>query len=220
VLRFARGTLFKASLWVFLIGMLYRLVQVLLPGWKHRPAAGRTGRLAGVAASYLKGVLILPFIPFVKSAFRRSPLMYIAGGLFHLGLLGVIFLSKTHMLAWKSVLGFGWPVLPGLAVDWLSAIGIVAMLALFYNRLVDPVLKLISGPAEWLNWLIVFLPMATGFILARKLLLPYEVMFSVHMLLVDALLVWIPLSRISHFIFYFFSRTIHGAEFGRRVGAA
>jgi hypothetical protein len=37
------------------------------------------------------------------------------------------------------------------------------------------------------------------------------------MLTVDALLIWIPFSRIPHFVFYFFSRTIHGAQFGRRA---
>jgi len=82
------------------------------------------------------------------------------------------------------------------------------------------VLRLISGPAEWLNWLLVFLPMLSGFILARKLGLPYEAAFSIHMLLVDILLVWIPLSRISHFVFYFFSRAIHGVEFHTRRAAA
>jgi len=30
------------------------------------------------------------------------------------------------------------------------------------------------------------------------------------------MMIWIPLSRISHFIFYFFARAIHGAEFGKR----
>ena len=42
-------------------------------------------------------------------------------------------------------------------------------------------------------------------------------LFSLHMLAVDVLLIWIPLSRISHFMFYFFSRTIHGAQFGKRA---
>jgi hypothetical protein len=36
------------------------------------------------------------------------------------------------------------------------------------------------------------------------------------MLSVDLLLVWIPLSRIAHFMFYFISRSIHGLEFGKR----
>jgi hypothetical protein len=34
---------------------------------------------------------------------------------------------------------------------------------------------------------------------------------------VDVLLIWIPLGRISHFLFYFFARTIHGAQAGKRA---
>ena len=217
VLRFSRGPLFKASLSVFALGMLYRLAQALRPGWRRRHTPHKGNALAGVAVSFLKGLLVLPFIPWIKGVFRRSAVTYIAGGMFHLGLLVVVFFSKTHMQAWKSVLGFGWPVLPQPVVGWLAALGIVAMLVLLVNRAVNPVLRLISGPAEWLNWLFVFLPMATGFIMARRVWFPYEVTFSVHMLLVDFLLVWIPLSRISHFIFYFFSRAIHGVEFERRA---
>ena len=218
VLKFARGPLFRVACLVFVVGMLLRLIQVLRPGWKHKTA--KIGKLAGVGVSFLKGLLILPFIPWVKGTFRRSPVMYLAGGLFHLGLLTVIFFSQTHILAWKSVVGFGWPALPGLAIDWLAAIGIVAMLALLINRLISPVLRLISGPAEWLNWAFVFLPMITGFLMAQKLWQPYEVAFSVHILLVDALLIWIPFSRISHFVFYFFSRAIHGVEFESRRSVA
>lgn len=219
MLQFTRGPLFKAAFWFFVIGMLLRLIQALHAGWKHRTAIDKTGRAAGVGKSFAAGLLVLPFIPGLKGAFQRKPVMYLAGGLFHLGLLTVTLLSQTHMSAWKSVIGLGWPVLHGAAVGWLAAIGLAAMLALLINRLVDPVLRLISGPAEWMNWLLVFLPMATGIVLANKLWLPYEVSFSIHMLLVDILLIWIPLSRISHFAFYFFARAIHGVEFQTRRAA-
>jgi nitrate reductase gamma subunit len=200
--------------------MLIRLVQAIRPGWKHHSTQSKNVA-AGIGLSFLSGLFVLPFIPWVKGTFRRTPIMFVAGGLFHLGLLCVMLFSNTHMLAWKSVLGFGWPVLPKAIIPYLSATGIIAMLVLFINRLEDPVLRLISGPAEWLNWLFVFLPMATGFILARKFMPDYYMSFSIHLLLVDFLLVWIPFSRISHFMFYFFSRAIHGAEFNsRRLSAS
>jgi hypothetical protein len=141
---------------------------------------------------------------------------YLAGGLFHLGLLVVLILGTPHMLAWKSLLGFGWPTLPLPITDWLAAVSIVAMIALLINRLVNPVLKLITGPAEWLNWTLVFLPMVSGYMMTHHLINPYEKAFALHMLTVDFLLIWIPLSRISHFIFYFFSRTRQGIYFGKR----
>jgi hypothetical protein len=77
-------------------------------------------------------------------------------------------------------------------------------------------MKLLTGPAEILNWLFVFLPMITGYMMTHHMFFPYEVLYSLHMVSINVMLVWIPLSRISHFMFYFFSRTIHGVEWGKR----
>ncbi len=217
ILEFARGPFFQVAILVFIAGMTYRLVRVLVLGWSADKVPAKGSKLGGVAMSFAKGLLIWPFIPWVKNTFNRNPITYLAGGLFHLGLFVVIFLGAAHVLVWKSLIGFGWFTLPLPIVDWLAAGAIVAMIALFINRLVNPVLKLLTGPAEWLNWLIVFLPMVTGYLMTHHLWFTYEVLFSLHMLAVDVLLIWIPLSRISHFMFYFFSKAIHGADFGKRA---
>ncbi|TRZ43945.1 hypothetical protein D4S03_12105 [bacterium] len=216
VLEFARGPFFYAALLVFVAGMIYRLVNVIGLGWSRDRVPVKGSKAGGVVMSFLKGILVWPFIPWVKNTFKRNPLIYIGGGLFHLGLFVVLLLGTAHMLVWKSLLGFGWATLPLPIVDWLAAAGITGMLILLINRIVNPVLKLISGPAEYLAWLFVFLPMVTGYALTHHLWFRYEVMYSLHMISVNVLLIWIPLSRISHFIFYFFSRAIHGQEFGKR----
>jgi len=216
-LEFVRGPLFYAALIIFIGGMTYRLVRVLLLGWKRDKVPGKGSKLGGVIVSYLKGLVIWPFIPWVKNTFSRNPVIYLAGGLFHLSLFVILILGTTHMLVWKSLLGFGWPTLPMPVVDGLAAAGIAAMIALAINRLVHPVLKLLTGVAEWFNLLFVFLPMISGYILTHHLFFPYEIGFTLHMLTVNTLLVWIPFSRIAHFMFYFFSRAIHGAQFGKRA---
>jgi nitrate reductase gamma subunit len=216
-LEFARGPFFEVALIVFVGGMAYRLMRVVLLGWSRDRVPSKGSKLKGVVISFLKGIVIWPFVPWVKNTFGKKPVMYLAGGLFHFGLFVIIFLGTPHMLVWKSLTGYGWTTLPLPVVDWLAAVTIVAMAALFINRLVDPVLKLITGPAEWLNWLFVFLPMVSGYAMTHHLISPYEMLFSLHMIAVNVMLIWIPFSRISHFMFYFFSKTIHGAQFGKRA---
>ncbi len=218
-LEFTRGPLFYAALLVFIAA--WPTAWCASCCWAGRPIASsrRAARLAAWRFRSSKALLIWPFIPWVKNTFNRNPLIYVAGGLFHLGLFVVLILGTAHMLVWKSLLGFGWPTLPLPIVDWLAVVAIAAMIVLFINRLVHPVLKLISGPAEWFNLLFVFLPMISGYILTHHLFFRYEMAYSLHMLAVDWLLIWIPLSRISHFMFYFFSKAIHGAQFGKRAVA-
>ncbi|MCX6560233.1 MAG: hypothetical protein NTZ26_06925 [Candidatus Aminicenantes bacterium] len=216
ILRFFRGPFFHAALLVFIGGMAYRLVRVLLLGWPQDRVKSAGSKAGGVLKAYLKALLVWPFIPWVKRTFPKNALTYLAGGLFHLSLFAVIFLAAPHMLVWKSLTGIGWPTLPNPIVDGLAAAGIAAMVMLLINRFVHPVLKLISGLPVWLNWTFVFLPMITGYAMAHRFFLPYEALFSLHMIAVDILLIWIPFSRISHFLFYFFAKTIHGAQAGKR----
>jgi hypothetical protein len=217
ILRFFRGPFFAVSLIIFVGGMAYRLFRIILLGWPRDRVESRGSKTVGVVRTYLKGLILFPFIPWVRRTFGKNTLTYIAGGLFHLSLFLVIFFATPHVLVWKSLLGFGWSALPAPMADGLSAIGIISLLLLLVNRLTHPVLKLITRSPAWLNWTLVFLPFVTGYAMTHHLLFRYEALFSLHMITVDILLIWIPLGRISHFLFYFFSRTIHGAQAGKRA---
>lgn len=215
-LEFARGPFFNAALTFFIAGMLYRLANVVFLGWDKDLAKPRGSKGLGILKSFLRGGLIFPFFPREKKAFVGNPIVYLGGGLFHLSLFVVLILGAAHMLVWKNLLGFGWWTLPLPIVDWMAAVGIISMIALLINRMSHPVMKRLSGVAEFANWILVFLPMLTGYMMTHHMFFRYEVLFSLHMLAIDVLLIWLPLSRISHFVFYFFSRTIHGVEWGKR----
>ena len=216
VLEFARGPFFYFALLFMLFGLAYRLFSVIEPRVERDRVPVKGSKAKGVFMTFLKGILIWPFIPWVKNTFNRNPLIYIGGGLFHLSLFTVIILGTPHMLVTKSLTGIQWATLPLPIVDFMAVTGIIAMLVLLVNRMIHPVMKLISGPAEYLAWLFVFLPMITGYMMTHHIGGSYEALFTRHMIAVDVLMIWIPLSRISHFVFYFFSRAIHGQEFGKR----
>lgn len=215
-LAFSRGPLFKFALLFFIVGMVYRFLRILLMGWKKDYAPPRGSAAKGVAKTYVKGLGILPFLPPKFPGSRHRPLTYIAGGMFHLGLFVVIFFGTAHIEAWRSVLGFGWPSLPTPIVDGFAALALIAMVILASNRIVSPVARMLTGLGEWLNWIFVFLPLLTGWVLYHHLFgMEYKMLFTIHMLTIDWLLIWIPLSRISHFMTYFITRTVHGMKFGR-----
>ena len=217
ILDFARGPFLYTALVVFIGGLAYRLVRVLTLGWSRDRVPSMGSKVAGVGTSFAKGIIAWPFVPWVRKTFPGNAVTFVAGGLFHLGLFVIIILGTAHMLVWKSLLGFGWPTLPLPIVDWLAAVTIAAMVALIVNRFTNPVIRQLSGPAEAANWLVVFLPMVTGYMTTHHLFFRYEMLFSLHVLSVGLLLIWIPFSRISHFAFYFISRAIHGAQFGKRA---
>jgi nitrate reductase gamma subunit len=215
-MQFVRGPLFYFAVLFFIAGMVYRLVGVLALGWKKDLIQPRHSKLGGSIVAFLKGVIIWPFIPRINETAGRNPVTYLAGGLFHLGLFLTIFLGAAHMLVWKSLLGFGWPTLPLPVIDILAAIAIIALIVLALNRMMNPVLRLLTRSSDYFNLLFVFLPMFTGFFLTHRLFAPYDTMFTIHVLTVDILLIWIPLSRISHFMFYFYTKARQGAKFAQR----
>jgi len=187
----------------------------VLMGWKKDKAPARGSAFKGVVKTYIKGLGVLPFLPPPFHEARHRPLTYVAGGLFHLGLFVVVFLGAAHVEAWRSLLGFGWPSLPTPIVDGFAVLAFGAMVLLALNRIGSPVPRMLTGPAEWANWLFVFLPLLTGWMAFHHLWLEYKTLFALHMLSIDWLLIWIPLGRLSHFMLYFFTRTMHGAKFGK-----
>ena len=111
--------------------MAYRLLRILLLGWSRDKVPSRGSKLLGVVKRFLKGLLALPFIPWVKRTFARNAVdLHRRRAVPSRPSSAVVFFATPHMLVWKSLLGFGWPTLPFPVTDWLAAVGIAALVML------------------------------------------------------------------------------------------
>ncbi len=211
---FVRGPLLKFALFVFFAGISYRFFRVVflgLPADYAKPK-GNPYLMA------VKKIIIKPTMGWTfNEIFSRRAINFIGGFLFHLGFLGLTFFVPAHALLWKEIIGISLPVMPSLIGDILTYSALGSLIALTLHRALNPVLKLLTGKDEYFANLLVALILFTG-LLANKWAGGglYIWLLSMHMLLADLLILYIPFSRLSHFVYYFLSVGFMGWNAGKR----
>jgi nitrate reductase gamma subunit len=160
-----------------------------------------TGR--AVAASYAS---ILS--PLAMESTRRHWRRWVVFAAYHVGIFVAI--SATFTI----------PFTPGLMtkpVRWAAAVsialGLLAGFLKIYWRLVLPELRSISRPDDFFGltilqvWFAVAIP---------AVLFGRPGWLTVYFVMTALLLVYVPVSKISHYIYWFFSRYLFGRRYGRR----
>ncbi len=147
----------------------------------------------------------LGMAPWAKESTRRHALAYLRGVGFHLGIflgLGVLLVSPwmAHLsLSLRQALAIG------------SSAGALLGLAGFIARLIEPNLKALSTPDDYAAVFLVSLFLGAG---SLALLLPeFSPLFWV---VSAAMLVYAPMSKIRHCIYFAYSRLFFGRFFGAR----
>ena len=211
LLDLARGPALEWSLIIFVGGSLWRLVAVLL--------ARRTRDLSEPRShSTLAGGVRAVF-----SRFKPRPEFHagamstvILGYVMHIGLAIVVFLFTPHILFIDSLLGLSWPGISNDLVMFVGAITVAALIALLVRRLTVPVLKAISSLDDYVSWLLTLLPVVTGMMAYAHIGGPYQTVLAIHILSVEAMLIWFPFSKLFHAVMWIPSRAQIGAAFQRR----
>jgi nitrate reductase gamma subunit len=221
LLDIARGPALWFALAVFALGTLWRLAGVLrLPRRLDRspPRAGAPGAATAAARAVLSG--LVPRRGFAPATRIAS----FNGYVFHVGLALVVFGYAPHIAFVQRLTGLSWPALPDAVMYLAAAVTIVSLLMALWLRLGDPVLRLISGPDDWISWSVTFLPLVTGMavatdpsaaLLARDAVL-YRTPLAVHLLTLELLLVWFPFGKLMHAVLFAFSRGATGVRFAHR----
>ncbi len=209
-LTWVRGTGLDIALSLFVFGVLWRLIEIYGLGVKKDLSEPR----AGEAASGWHTIWRRSFPQ--KEAMMKSPVTYAGGIIFHFGLAIVVLFFVPHILLIKDMFGFGWPGLPSQVIDLVTVVTMVAMILVLVDRLVKPVKRFLSTKADYITWVLTFMPLLTGWLAVQHLLLPYTLMLAIHILSVEILLIVLPFSKLFHAFTAFGSRWYNGEVNGHK----
>ncbi|AAC07057.1 hypothetical protein [Aquifex aeolicus] len=215
VYDFVRSYLLPVSVYVFFIGILYRFFRVIILGLPH-------DRSKPKGHPFLKAVEKVTFKPtqawrFFGEVFAHRGIQYVGGFLFHIGFLGLTFFVPQHAFLWKKIIGFEFPYMPQIVSDILAYAALGSLVALTVHRIFNPVLKLLTGSDEYIANTLIGIVIFTG-LLANNWAGGgnYVWLVTLHMLSAALLIIYIPFSRLSHFVYYFVSVFYYGWKVGRR----
>lgn len=203
-LNWVRGDGLNLAIGIFLLGVIWRLFEIYSLGRKPDLSAPRhTAGASGINTVFRRSI---PPPGMVK----RAPVSYIGGYIFHIGLAIVVFLFAPHIKFIESVLGISWPGLPSQVIDLAAVITLVAMVVVLVDRITKPVKRYLSTLEDYVAWTVTFLPVLTGYLAVKHLLLPYTTMLALHILSVEILLVILPFTKLFHAFTVFGSRWYNG----------
>jgi nitrate reductase gamma subunit len=206
--QFVEGPLWYFTVVVFLAGVAWRVLGVLIRGRKPDLSVPRASSVAGA----IKGQF-LHFVPHGGFTFRT---IYhtLAGYAFHIGLFVLLLFGAPHVAFIEDhILGFGWPALPRWGFIIAAEVAFAGLILLWVRRISDPVMIQVSDADDHIGSWLTFIAMLTGCLALQE---SHAALRGIHMLSVEVWLIYFPFSRLMHAVTFSFSRASTGAAFGRR----
>jgi len=201
------GIFWKISLWVFTIGVLWRILSIFRVRNKPDYSEPRGSGLAGAIGANLRR-----FIP-RREMVSRTRLQLVAGYLFHLGLFVLLVFAAPHVLFIEAQTGFSWTPMPYWAFIVSAQLAFIGLMLLWFHRVMHPVTRLISDADDHIAAILTFIVMLTG---CMALIEEFDGLRLLHRFTVELWLVYFPFSRLMHAFMFIPSRAFTGAWFGRR----
>jgi nitrate reductase gamma subunit len=209
LLCFSEHTLQEAAL--IFMGSVY----VLRIAWllHFKPARDRQAPTGSGSTSPAKGILyswLNVAMPWAMESTRTRVFLYIQFVVFHLGVAAAIGLSFIIPYAPD------WLALPGAVPVLQMIIGLAFVVALLrvYRRVSDRYMRAISTPDDYFSLSLLAVWFFLAFFSARPE--AGEAVLLWYFLLTAFFLVYVPFSKISHYLYYPFTRYYLGRTMGHR----
>jgi nitrate reductase gamma subunit len=213
LLGFARGWGLKIAIGVFCLGVVWRIVGFALLRIRRDFNKPRKSVMKYIAAGLLTaGSRSWPHREFIGRTGAGEALGYS----YHMGLFAVVLLFTPHIVLLGSLFGFTWPGLPSSLITIISVLTLTLFLAVLFRRLTNRVMRLLSNFDDYFSWFITMLVLVTGLAATAHIGARYETLLAIHILSVDALLIWFPFGKLMHAFYIFPSRALNGALLARK----
>ncbi len=208
MIDFIQGPLWIIAVVVFVCGVIWRIVEIVIRGVKTDLAISR-----GSAASGGAGTVLRRFFPRGETA-KATRFQIVAGYMFHLGLFALLLFAAPHVkFLEQRILGFGWTPMPHWAFILSAEIAFAGLLLLWLRRVMHPVTRLLSTLDDHLASGLTFIAMLTG---CLALFESYTELRVLHLLTVEVLMIYFPFSNLMHAFTFIISRGTTGAIGGHR----
>jgi len=208
VTEFVDGPFWYFSVTVFVVGVVWRFLAMLLAGRRPELSVARASAAVGAIRTNLSR-----FMPRREIA-GRIRLHVVAGYMFHLGLFALLLFAAPHVDFIKErITGFGWTPMPHWAFIVASEFAFIGLLILWLHRVLNPVTRLLSRADDHIAAILTFVVMLTG---CLALFQSFEGLRVLHLFLAELLLVYFPFSSLMHALMFVPSRGYTGAMLGRR----
>ncbi|HOV88117.1 MAG TPA: hypothetical protein PLM79_17310 [Syntrophobacteraceae bacterium] len=209
--EFVRGPLTWVAFIVFVGGMTYRIVSLILLSRKKDPVVYNHLSLSWSLRSIFHWLL-----PFNRTV-TQYPVYSFFAYVFHFCLLLLPIFLLAHNILWYESWQIRWWSLPESLADYLTMVVLACIVFLIVRRTVLPYVRIVTTGMDYFLLIVVALPFLTGLI-AYHQWWEYRWMLILHMLSGQLMLVLIPFTKLSHMAFFFLTRAHIGSEFGERRG--
>lgn len=204
---FVSGPLVWIACVVFIGGLVYQFVTMLTEAKRDKVV------YPYMSVKYGFRSLLHWVVPFASRNMRVRYETTLVTFAFHLCLVLVPILLTAHVAMFSMSWSAKWGTLSDRTADWLTVLVILAALFFLVRRWMLPEVRFVTSPSDYVLLAIAAAPFVTGFV-AHQQWFDYETMVVIHIISGAVMLMAIPFTRLSHMLFFPFTRAYMGSEFG------
>ncbi|OQX21182.1 MAG: nitrate reductase [Desulfobacteraceae bacterium IS3] len=202
------GPLVWLSFLIFIGGSIYRITTMASLAKEKDSAVFEYMNFYYASRSIVHWI-----VPFGSENMKKHPGMTVVTFVFHICLICLPLFVFAHVILWKESWNISWWYLSDGLADLMTLAVIASCIFFLVRRLTVPEVKYLTSNSDFVILALVAAPFVTGF-WAYHQLPAYRLMGILHILSGEIMLAAIPFTRLSHALFFLFTRGYTGSEFG------